>query len=237
MRFAALMFLSLVLSRVVFAETITGELFERHTNFGKKLFDLVIEVQKKEGVTQTFVTYKDPAGQVAVVEKGTFKGDELIVFDIDQKQTQEKGHVQVVGDKVLFSYEKDGKTKTAQEKLRKPLLTPANFNTYVANHWDEVVQGDGVEIRFAVWYRLETVGFKVFKVGERQKSGQKWVHVRMKPSSFVIAALVDPLELWYEESSRRLMEMSGRVSAKLLSGSQYKDLDCDARYSFPDSGK
>lgn len=227
----------LLFSQTVFAEIITGELFEQKTNFGKKLFDLTIDVQKKDEVTQTFVSYKDLNGQVVVQENGTFKGDDFISFEIDQKQTGEKGTIRVEGDKVLFTYEKDGKKKTDQEKLRKPLLTQANFNTYVANHWNEIVNGDGVELRFAVWFRLETVGFKIFKVGERQKDGQKWVHLRMKPSSFVIAALVDPLELWYEESSHHMMEMSGRVSAKRKVGSDYKDFDCDVRYTFQEPSK
>ncbi|WP_413291431.1 hypothetical protein [Bdellovibrio sp. HCB337] len=232
-----LLFVPLMFSQVVLAEVIKGELFEQKTHFGKKLYDLVIDVQKKEGLTQTFVSYKDLQGNVVVQENGTFKGDELISLDIDQKQTQEKGFIQVEGDQVLFTYEKDGKKKTDKEKLRKPLLSQANFNTYVANHWDEIVRPEGVEVRFAVWFRLETVGFKIFKVGERQKDGQKWVHLRMKPSNMVIAALVDPLELWYEESSRHLMEMSGRVSPKTKSGDSFMDLDCDVRYTFPNSSK
>jgi hypothetical protein len=229
-------FLVLFLTAVIYvgtarAETAAGEGFEQKTNLGKKLFDLNIKVEKTDGLKKTTAVYTDLKGQPTVEEKGVVKSDdELVSFDVDQMQTKEKGHVEVQGDKVFFTYEKDGKKKTADEKLKKPLLTPANFNFYVANHWADFSSGKEVEVRFAVWFRLETVGFKIFKVGEVQKGSQKLIQLRMKPSSFVIAALVDPLNLWYSEDGQRLMEMSGRVSMKLPQGADFKDLDADVRY-------
>lgn len=232
MKLGFLLFVCLGFSRFLFAETFKGELFERKTNFSKKLFHMDVDVQDREGLTQVVSVFKDLQGKVVIEEKGVFKKDELISFDVSQGQTQEKGRIEVQGDKVLFTYEKDGKKKTAQEKLKKPLLTNVNFNAFVVNNWKEIVTGPGVDVRFAVWFRLETVGFKIFKVGELEKLGQKWIQLRMKPSSFVIAALVDPLDFWYAADSKRLQEMSGRVSPKLQSDGSYTDLDCDVRYIY-----
>lgn len=215
------------------AGLVTGELFEQKSNFSKKLYDLDIIVETKDGLSHTTAIYKDLKGQPTVEEKGVVKGDELISFDVDQVQTKEKGRVEVQGEKVLFTYEKDGKKKTAEEKLRKPFVTPANFNFFIANHWNELISGKEVEIRFAVWFRLESVGFKIFKVGEKQNGTLKLIQLRMKPSSFVIAAIVDPLNLWYSEDGKKLVELSGRVSPKILKGSDFKDLDADVRYSHP----
>lgn len=225
--------LTLSLFATAHGEVVTGEVFEQKTQFGKKLFDLDIKLETQDGLTKTTAAYKDLKGQVAVEERGLVRGDELLSFDVDQAQTREKGRVEVQGDKVLFTYEKDGKKKTSEEKLRKPFLTPANFNLYVANHWSEFSSGKEVEVRFAVWFRLESVGFKIFKVGELQKGSQKLIQLRMKPSSFVIAALVDPLNLWYSEDGQQLMELSGRVSPKIQKGSDFKDLDADVRYHHP----
>ncbi len=233
MRTFSLFFIILGFYQMVFAESIVGEVFEQKTNFGKKLYNLDIDVKTSEGLTKTLAVYKDMKGELAVEEKGVFRGDELISFDVDRVQTHEKGHIEVQGDKILFVYEKDGKKKTSEERLRKPLLTPANFNIFVANHWNEITNGSGMEVRFGVWFRLETVGFKIFKVGEVQKGTQKWIQLRMKPSSFLIAALVDPLNLWYDENTKHLMELSGRVSPKILSGNKFKDLDGDVRYVHP----
>lgn len=215
------------------ASLVTGELFEQKSNFTKKLFDLDILVESKDGLSYTTATYKDLKGQPTVVEKGVVKGDELISFDVDQVQTKEKGRVEVQGDKVLFTYEKDGKKKTSEEKLRKPFVTPANFNFFIGNHWNEFLSGKEVEVRFGVWFRLESVGFKIFKVGEKQNGAQKLIQLKMKPSSFVIAAIVDPLNLWYSEDGKKLVELSGRVSTKIQKGSDFKDLDADVLYHHP----
>ncbi|MBS1971845.1 MAG: hypothetical protein JSU04_16155 [Bdellovibrionales bacterium] len=230
MKFLALLMTFVVCVSFARAETVTGEGYEQKTNFGKKLFDLDIKVDRAEGLTKTTAIYKDLKGQPTVEEKGVVKGDELISFDVDQRQIREKGHIEVQGDRVFFTYEKDGKKKTAEEKLKKPFLTPANFNLYVSNHWADFAGGKEVEVRFAVWFRLETVGFKIFKVGETLKGSQKLIQLRMKPSSFVIAALVDPLNLWYTEDGQKLMELSGRVSTMLPQGDDFKDLDADVRY-------
>lgn len=224
---------SFVFVTMAHASLVTGELFEQKSNFSKKLFDLDILVEAKDGLSYTTATYKDLKGQPTVEEKGVVKGDELISFDVDQIQTKEKGRVEVQGDKVLFTYEKDGKKNTSEEKLRKPFLTPANFNFFIGNHWNDFLSGKEVEVRFAVWFRLESVGFKIFKVGEKQSGMLKLIQLRMKPSSFVIAALVDPLNLWYSEDGKKLVELSGRVSTKIQQGQDFKDLDADVRYNHP----
>ena len=232
MKYGFLLLMLLAFSQSLFAETVTADIFQQKTGFTKKLFYLDLASQEVDGQTRVLAVYKDLQGEVALTETGVFKKDLLISFEVDQKQTQEKGRIEVQGEKVLFTYEKDGKTKTAQEKLRQPLLTTANFSAFVKDHWREVTTESGVDVRFAVWFRLETVGFKIFKVKEVQKLGQTWVQLRMKPSSFVIAALVDPLDLWYSADSKQLMEMSGRVSPKLKTGSAFKDLDSDVRYKY-----
>lgn len=209
---------------------VKGEIFEPKAQFAKKIFNIDIKFESQEDVIKTAAVYRDLQGHVAVEEYGVVKGDKLVSFDIDQKQSGEKGHIEVQGEKILFSYEKDGKKKTAEEKLRNPVLTNANFNMYVANHWKELSSGKEVDIRFAVWFRLETVGFKIFKVGEIQRGHQKLVQLRMKASSFVIAAIVDPLDFWYSEDGQRLVELSGRVSPKILKNGEFKDLDADVRY-------
>ncbi len=231
MKFLALFLTCIICAGPAFAETVTGEGFEQKTDFGKKLFDLDIRIDTSDGLTKTTATYKDLKGQPTVEERGVVKGDELISFDVDQMQIKEKGRIEVQGDKVFFTYEKGGKKKTADEKLKKPLLTPANFNLYVSSHWADFSSGKEVEVRFAIWYRLETVGFKIFKVGETLKGSQKLIQLRMKPSSFVIAALVDPLNLWYTEDGQKLIDLSGRVSTMLPNGTGFKDLDADVRYT------
>jgi len=223
--------LTLIFSGSVQAQNFTGVLFEQKSNFSKKLFDLQGSLEIKDGLARTVAVYKDLQRKPVIEEKGVFKGEDLLSFEVDQFQTHEKGRVEVQGEKVFFTYEKDGTKKTAEEKLKKPFLTSANFNVFIANHWKELMSGNEINVRYGVWFRLESVGFKIFKVGEVQNGTQKLIQLRMKPSSLVIAALVDPLNFLYSEDGSQLLELSGRVPPKIQKGSDYKDLDADVRYT------
>lgn len=55
----------------------------------------------------------------------------------------------------------------------------------------------------------------------------------MKPTSFIIAALVDPLVFTFEKKTARLLEMKGRTLPKLRKGEKWKDLDAFITYDYP----
>ncbi|MFN7728679.1 MAG: hypothetical protein ACK5P7_05955 [Bdellovibrio sp.] len=70
------------------------------------------------------------------------------------------------------------------------------------------------------------------KTGEEDVSGQKALVLRMKPSSFIIAALVKPIIFKYASDGSRLLEMNGRVAPKQKSGDSFKDLDAEVVYFY-----
>jgi len=100
----------------------------------------------------------------------------------------------------------------------------------VQAHWPEILAGKTVSFRYASWERMETVGFDIKKSKELRESGEDLVQVKMSASSFVIAALVNPLFFTFSSDGKFLRKMSGRVAPKKKVGESWKDLDADVVY-------
>nr|WP_295900752.1 hypothetical protein [uncultured Bdellovibrio sp.] len=212
--------------------TTSATLYDLKSNQAKKLYTLDVQLSAQDDGIHSKATYKDIDGKEVVREDGVVKGAQVLRYEINQGQTQEKGRFVVDGDLIRFEYEGKGKKKNAEEKIKGPLLSTANFNAFVRENWDKLNTGKGMDVRFAVWDRLETVGFTLQKMGEVEKGGDKWMELRMKPTSFIIAALVDPIFLWYAQSDKKLMLMKGRVAPKQLKDGKWKDLDAEAVYTY-----
>jgi hypothetical protein len=178
------------------------------------------------------VVFSDPQGHVAVTEEGVVENGNIVSYTVDQKQTNEWGSLEVKGNKVSFTYKKEGKTSADDEDLKENLVVAPTLVDYLKKNWSTILKGDDVDVRYAALDRKETVGFKFFKVKEERRDGVDTVTVKMKPTSFVIAAIVSPLFFTFEKSDAKLIEIAGRTLPKLKSGDKYKDLDADSFYHY-----
>lgn len=213
------------------AEKVTATLYGLKSKPDAVLYTSVFEAKIDGNLIESEVVYKDPQGQVAVVEKGQMNGDQIVKYEMERPQTKEKGAFHVKDGKIFFTYEGPNGKKTNDEKVKGSLLSTANFNAFVISHWADLEVGKGVEVRFAVWDRLETVGFTLQRTGTAEKDGKKLLELRMKPTSFVIAAIVDPIYFWYSMDDKKLRSMKGRVSPKIQENGKWKDLDARVEYS------
>ncbi|KHD87331.1 MAG: hypothetical protein OM95_15040 [Bdellovibrio sp. ArHS] len=227
------LFSLILISYFATAQTVsTATLYDLKSAQTKKLYILEVSLVGDE-LLRSEAVYKDLQGNTVVKERGLVENAELKSYEIERPQTSEKGRFFVEGDKIYFEYVgANGKKKTSEEKRRGLLLSTANFNPVVKAHWQELASGQELDVRFAVWDRLETVGFTLKKMGDQNKDSDKWMELRMKPTSFVIAALVDPIYLWYSHESKKLMLMKGRVAPKIQVGDRWKDLDAEVVYTY-----
>ncbi|WP_413581466.1 hypothetical protein [Bdellovibrio sp. HCB288] len=213
-------------------QKVAAELFDLKSDRKQKLYDLNLEITPQGAETRMHGEFRDTQGKVVVVEKGAAAGDKFVSYEIVRSQTGEKGRITLEGDKIKFEYEgSDGKTKTSEEKSKGILLSTANFAPFVLSHWEEFQKGSSISVRYAVWDRLETVGFTLKKVGETEVAGEKLMELQMKPTSFVIAALVDPVHFWYSDKDRTLRVLKGRVPVKQMKNGKWSDLDAEVVYT------
>lgn len=210
----------------------SGIIYEQNSDRQKKLFTYTNETVSKDGVDEIHGIFKDLDGQVVIEEVSQVKGSQVQKVEIDQKQLGQKGLIEVKDGTVYFTKTAKGKSSTKDEKLGSTFVVGANFQRFIKDHWNEISKGETVPFRFGVWDRQETVGFEIFKTGDATIGEQKAVVLKMKPSSFIIAALVKPILFTYAADGSHLLVRNGRVEPKKKDGSTYKDLDAEMVYTY-----
>ena len=192
-----------------------AEMFEQKSDKSKKLFVLDVTTEIKDGVEVATATFTDTQGALAVKEIAETRGAEVVRTNIDQLQTKQKGLIEFEEGKVFFTLtDSDGSSSVKSESLGKSLVIPANFQKYVFNNWKELAAGKTLSFRYGVWFRQETVGFELFKIATEKINNEEVIVFKMKPSSFIIAALVDPIIFKFKADGSRLLVMNGRVAPK-----------------------
>lgn len=222
-------------------KTYTAKFYEMDTQPRKLLFvNKHVSSPTEKGFLFTN-TYSDPDGNVVAVETTDVirDGDQLRVhlYKISQKQTGSEGSVEVKDGKANFQFTKDGKTKTASESVGDDFVVGPTLLSYLHHRYDTIRKGGKVKARFVVLDRLETVGFEYFEEKQLDYHGKKARMIKMKPSSFLVAAVVDPLHFIVPLDGTRVWEVDGRTQLKYKVGDSLKDLDADTVYEYPDVSK
>ncbi len=208
-------------------------LFEKGSGFKKPLYNWKRE---EPAPGKTVVTYTGMEGAEIIREQAVAEGEKIKSYDLDHKQLGEKGSLRTQDGKVILSYTKEGKTETETEDLTENLIVGLTTVDYLKVHWAELLKGDTVSVRYAALDRKETVGFKFFKIEEKTLEGEEVVIIKMKPSSFIIAALVDPLIFTFRKKDTRLLYLEGRTVPKQRIEGKWKDLDVEVKYRYPSQG-
>jgi hypothetical protein len=181
--------------------------------------------------------YTYPDGRLAVRQHVAYEGDELVGFEVEELQNGARGNAKIRHDPaspakgaVSFEYAKDtasgAKPKTNEEPLRNDTLMDDMIGPFLALHWGMLLNGQPVKCRYISVPRRETVGFTFTKDSESTWQGQKVIIVKMEATSFIIAALVDPVFFTVEkEGKHRILRYIGRTTPKIKTGSKWADLD------------
>jgi hypothetical protein len=214
------------------AEPFTGLIYDENSNKTKLLFTLKRTETKTGDVTKIGGVFTGTDGKEAVTEDVTVQGAKLQKYVLKKPQINESGFMEVRGNKIHFEWTKEGKTDTDDEDYKDNLIIGPTTIEYLKNHWAAILRGDDVDTRFAALDRKETVGFKFFKIEELKQGDRDLVKIKMKPTSFIIAAIVKPLIFTMEKSTARLVELEGRTLPKRLDDGKWKDLDADIVYQY-----
>ena len=227
--FCALFFLSW--HSPAYADSYSAEILDISSK--QKLYHFESNSIVKGEFTEVEMKHTDPSGGLVIVENALLKNDELVKYQISHKQLQMEGSIEVK-DKTLYFQKTSsgGKIKESKETKEDPLVLNVNLVAFLKKNWARLEKGESLETRYAVWDRLETVGFSFKKMGETEISGEKRVKIQMKPTSFLISKLVDPLYFYFKPDGSQLKELDGRVAPKIKQGDSWKDLDAHIVYSY-----
>jgi hypothetical protein len=233
--YAMLFFFVNITASGVFAEVdYTADLYQLKSGRKEKLFKLLHEATPQEnGIMLMKGVFSNLDGTPAFEESALVKDGELISMQVVQHQTGEKAKIEVKEGEVLFDYtnEKGEVQKTKKEKLRMPLVVPANFLSFIKKNWQKLLAGEKVDFFFAVWGRQQAVEF-IFKLDKKQTiDGKEVVSLKMKPKSFIISALLDPIYFHVAADESKMVVYEGRVSPKIKHKKGWKDFDAEVVYN------
>ncbi len=208
----------------------TAKIYDLHDR-NKHLYNFKNEFELEGDVKRLVSTYTDLNGKILVLETTLIKVgnamDSLISYDLDHKQMGAKGRIELRDGRAYFSYSRDGDTKTATEKVGEDFIVSTMISGFLARNWEKIKKGETLKVRLGVADRRETVGFNYEKISESQDS----IKVKMRPTSMIIAALVNPLIWTMSGDGSHLKELEGRSPVKVIEEKKFKDFDGYAIYT------
>lgn len=234
--------------RVVFAVMAIGTAGASADPYAAKMYDLSApdtllftstrtETEKpgSEGPRREVkITFTNPDGSLAMEENVVLDGERLVTYRMTQNQLGESGGVDVVGGEAKLYYVKaNGKRAEDHEKFVPELMVSATTIFYLKKNWAKVMAGGTVDIRFVAIDRTETFGFQFKKVREATRAdGTPTVELELKPTSFIIAAMVKPIVFIMDAKKVRILETRGRIMPKKKVGNDWKDAEVRAVYEY-----
>jgi len=223
---------------------LNGTLYEMGSNQKHVLFKFARTATRTGSTVNVLREFRYPDDRVAARERVVYDGDNLVSYELDELQIDARGIVKVRRDPkdatkgtISFEYFSDtrsgAKPKVNTETLRPDTLVGDMIAPFLEAHWDDLVKGDVVRCRYVAAARAETVGFKFVKQSESTWQGKPVVVVRMVPSSFVIAMLVDPIFFTMEKDApHHVLQYDGRTTPRIRVGNEWKDLDATTMFDW-----
>jgi|GEM_PF-1005891 len=194
---------------------IRGRVFYDKLDAKSPSFFFLSLTEDKDGQRIVTTTYTDKDGKELVREENTFEGGKLLRSKYSQNQVNEHGEISFKDGKAHFTFTDLKGTETDSEEVVPDMILGSMIGDHLVTHWNELMNGDSVHVRYMAIERCETIGFKFFKAGERTVDGKTYVDFTMKPSSFIIAAIVDPLRVTLtKDEPHRIVEVAGRTPVR-----------------------
>jgi len=208
----------------------TATIYARNSNRKLVLYKLTRSVSRNGNMVKASRAFTSPDGKVAAREFLTYNGDKLVSYALDDLQTGSKGSAKVVQEdgetKLVFEFTNGNKRKTGSETLSPDTVVNDMINPCLVAHWSELMSGKAVKCHYIALSRAETVGFEFVKQGETTARGIPVVVVKMEPSNFIIAAIVDPLIFMIEKNGEhRVLDYDGSTTPHIKVGNKFKDLE------------
>ncbi len=198
---------------------------DRASSQGQVLFSMDRdEKREKEKLLSAESSYFSSDHQIVLKEELLLNADEsLQSYVIDQKQLGQRWSLKRDGGLLTFSHASESTKKI--EPWVENLVVGPTLVPYLRKKREELLAAGSVAIRFASLERKETIGFTLKKVKEGETEGEKWVLLEMRPESFFISLILNPIELQLEKQSFRLMRMKGRMLPKFKNKGKWLDFE------------
>ena len=195
------------------AESLRFYGYATHLDTGKYLYTELHEQEVEGGKVQTAtISYFDAAGKLVAKKILDYRQNRTIpVFRIDH---QDQGYVEALrgmsGGKLdLLKVTREKGEESKQLPIpRGQVAADSGFNHLIQDNLPKLLAGETVQFHLVVAGNLDAYHFRAKKVRDDNFEGAPAALLRVEPDS-LLRLLVDPLDLLYDPTTRRLLEYRG----------------------------
>ncbi|WP_439133340.1 hypothetical protein [Pseudomaricurvus sp.] len=142
--------------------------------------------------------------------------------------------VQGDGDPITVRYRESQRDPIEEASLpRKPqAVVDAGFDEFVRQNWDRLMSGERLTMNFLMPSRLDYVALQLRHrtlPSDRDEGSNQAIWIQATPANGFLRLFVDPIDLYYQRDSRRLIRYSGISNLMDPSGSS---MTVDIRYQY-----
>jgi hypothetical protein len=174
----------------------------------------------------------DPAGKEQYNEVIIAKGSMPLKQTAEMGQTKRHLEIEVKEGRVYLrtrsnSPDNDEKPREDHETLPPHLISGALAEQFAVENWKAIEAGETVYAKMAIMEIREIISFKFWKREITKYQGRDVMIVMLKPSSFFISLIVDPIALYLDIKDKKMIHYIGRTPMwKIIDGS-LKALDAE----------
>lgn len=100
-----------------------------------------------------------------------------------------------------------GRTRTRTERHAEPFVVGPTLFGFVAAHWEPLVAGEVVDVRFVVTDRGRSYPFRL----RHERTTEGHTTISMTARSLFVRMSVPPMRMTFETASRRIVRYEGRI--------------------------
>jgi len=172
---------------------------------------------------------KDGRGDVVVVESAQLTPDyEVQRFDAVHKPAGYSGSVVVTGGRHLeFELRKGGKTSTASEDVKDPVVTGPSLHGFILQHKAVLAAGGRIRVRMIVLAQKQTYGFEI----RRTDAPEGHIAFSIAPTNLLVRLALAPLRVVFDAAGGNVVRYVGRVPPMREVNGRMKAFDARVEYT------
>jgi hypothetical protein len=211
----------------------TLKLYEIGKTDGPLLYTQKIRKQKLANRrVSTYTSVFDPKGNLVFSETILSEGSMPLYQSDEVQQTKRFLNLEVKEERVYLrtrglNSENDEKPAEDDEALPENLITGALAEDFILENWDALMKDETVYAKLAVMELREIIKFKFWKKQMTTKNGREVMEVMMKPSSFLVSLIVDPIHIFMDLKEKKMVHYIGRTPLWKFTNGKISALDAE----------
>ena len=207
-----------------------GATFAQNASGGQPLFRYERRIATTTTGLEAAHLTRDPSQKLIISESAQFDGRYALQrFKVQNLQLGFSGEVQVSADgrQLKYSLNDNGTLSTAEEKIDTPALTGPTTFGFILAHWNELMAGKTLPVRFVVLKEKTSYSFDIRADGVA--NGQ--ATFVLTASSWVVRRFLAPLRVVFNADDKTVVRYEGRVPPMQSVADKLVNLDARVDYT------